>query len=146
MKKNKYDITSATAPPMPKNLPGFVRLSVSKVPDYMRPAAANALFPPLVAQMKNVSFRYIDNVLHEPCCSMECCVASSGLGKGYLDPMIELYFPDDSYDTASRKLRRWIGGDLPLKEALRRTGYRTTQRHFKESQLNLLKEYFGDPL
>ena len=57
-----------------------------------------------------------------------------------------LYFPDDSYDTASRKLRRWIGGDLPLKEALRRTGYRTTQRHFKESQLNLLKEYFGDPL
>lgn len=57
-----------------------------------------------------------------------------------------LYFPDDRYDTASRKLRRWIGGDLPLQEALRRTGYRTSQRHFTETHLNLLKEYFGEPL
>lgn len=57
-----------------------------------------------------------------------------------------LYFPDDSYDTASRKLRRWIGGDPPLREALLRTDYRTRQRHFTETQLNLLKEYFGEPL
>lgn len=56
------------------------------------------------------------------------------------------YFPDDRYDTASRKLRRWIRDDPPLQEALRRTGYRTTQRHFTETHLNLLKEYFGDPL
>lgn len=104
MKKNKYDITSATAPPMPKTLPSFVRLAVSKVPDYMRPAAANALFPPSVAQMKNVSFRYIDNVLHEPCCSMECCVASSGLGKGYLDPMIEHQVKElAAHDAESRR-------------------------------------------
>ncbi len=57
-----------------------------------------------------------------------------------------LYFPEDSYDTASRKLRRWIHDDLPLKEALLGTGYRARQRHFTETHLNLLKEYFGEPL
>lgn len=109
MGKNKYDLTSQTAPPMPSRLPGFVRHTISKVPDYMRPAAANAMFPPAVAQMRNVSFRYIDNVLHEPCCSMEGCVAISGLGKGYLDPMIETIVTKlAEHDVESRrKLMEW---------------------------------------
>ncbi len=109
MSKNKYDLTSLTAPPMPKILPGFVRHTISKVPDYMRPAAANGLFPSAVAQMRNVSFRYIDNVLHEPCCSMEGCVAPSGLGKGYIDPMIEAISAQIAeHDVESRrKLMEW---------------------------------------
>lgn len=109
MNKNKYNITSLSAPPMPRTLPGFVRHTISKVPDYMRPAAANALFPPAVAQMRNVSFRYVDNVLHEPCCSMEGCVAVSGIGKGYIDPMIETIAASlREHDVESRrKLLEW---------------------------------------
>lgn len=109
MNKNKYNITSLSAPPMPRSLPGFVRQTISKVPVYMRPAAANALFPPAVAQMRNVSFRYVDNVLHEPCCSMEGCVAVSGIGKGYIDPMIETIAASlREHDVESRrKLLEW---------------------------------------
>lgn len=84
----KYDLLSPIPPSLPKRLPGFIRLTISKVPDYMRPAAANALFPSSAAQMHDVEFRYIDNVLHEPT-FMEGTVAASGLGKGYLDPMYE---------------------------------------------------------
>ena len=47
------------------------------------------LFPPLAAQMHDVGFRYITNVLREPVCCMEGCVADSGIGKGFLDSMIE---------------------------------------------------------
>lgn len=86
----KYDLLSPTAPPMPKKLPECVKHTISRVPSYMHPAAANALFPQFAAQMKNVTFRYIDNVLHEPAVvSMHGTVAPSGLGKGYIDPMLE---------------------------------------------------------
>ena len=84
-----YNLLSPIAPPMPERLPGFIKHTISKVPEYMRPAAANALFPPSAAQMNNVSFRFIDNVLHEPGSKMEGCIAPSGFGKGYLDAMIE---------------------------------------------------------
>lgn len=84
----KYDLLSPIPPVLPKRLPGFVKHAISKVPDYMRPAAANGLFPPSAAQMHDVTFRYIDNVLHEPT-FMEGTVAASGVGKGYLDPMYE---------------------------------------------------------
>jgi len=78
---------------MPKRLPGFVKLSISKVPEYMKPAAANGIFAPTAAHLANVKFRYIDNELHEPT-SMEGCVAASGVGKGYLDEVYEANIKD----------------------------------------------------
>lgn len=85
----KYDLLSPTPPPMPKRLPGFIKHTISKVPEYMHPAAANSLFPPASALMSNVTFRFIDNTIHEPGSKMEGCVAQSGMGKSYLDAMIE---------------------------------------------------------
>ena len=84
----KYDLLSQTPPQLPEKLPSFVKHVISKVPFYMRPAAANALFPAAAAQMHDVTMRYIDNKLHE-FSFMECCVAQSGVGKGYLDDMID---------------------------------------------------------
>ncbi len=65
-----YDLLSPIPPPLPQRLPGFVRHAISQVPDYMRPAAAQALFPPVAAQIYDVTFRYNDNVLHESVCCM----------------------------------------------------------------------------
>lgn len=100
----KYDLLSQTAPPMPERLPGYVKHAISKVPDYMRPAAANALFPPSAAQMHDVTFRFVDNVLHEPGSKMEGCIAPSGFGKGYLDAMIEAIIQNlRQHDSESQK-------------------------------------------
>lgn len=84
----KFNILSTTPPALPKRLPAFVKHTISKVPDYMRPAAANALFPPVASLMHDVTFRYVDNVIHEPT-FMEGTIAGSGQGKGFLDPMYE---------------------------------------------------------
>ena len=56
------------------------------------------------------------------------------------------YFPDDNFATASRKLRRWIHDDPPLKEHLRRMGYHASQKYFSQAHLEVLKEYIGEPL
>lgn len=99
-----YDLLSHNAPPMPDRLPGYVKHAISKVPDYMRPAAANALFPPSAAQMHDVTFRFVDNVLHEPGSKMEGCIAPSGFGKGYLDAMIEAIIRNlRQHDSESQK-------------------------------------------
>lgn len=100
-----YDLLSPTPPPLPKRLPGYVKHTISKVPDYMQPAAANGLFPPSAAQMHDVTFRFTDNVVHEPT-FMEGCIAASGVGKGYLDPMYEaiIRFQRDHDAESQRKL------------------------------------------
>lgn len=104
-----YDLLSPTPPPLPQRLPGMVNHIISKVPDYVKPAAAQMLFPPLAAQMHDVEFRYITNVLREPVCCMEGCVADSGIGKGFLDAMIEeIIRPLREHDRESdRKLEEW---------------------------------------
>jgi len=103
-----YDLLSNTAPPMPRRLPSLISHTISKVPDYMRPAAANAIFPPIAAQMHDVTFRYADNCIHEPT-FMEGCIAPSGVGKGYLDPMIEaiIRFLRLHDEESSRKLAEY---------------------------------------
>lgn len=103
-----YDLLSPTPPPMPRRLPGFVKHAISKVPEYMRPAAANCIFPPSSAQMHDVTFRYADNVIRE-LSFMEGCVAASGVGKGYLDAIIEsiiIYLRKHDEESA-RKLEEW---------------------------------------
>ena len=57
-----------------------------------------------------------------------------------------LYFPDQSYEAASRRLRKWIAEDPALLGALKVAGYTPAQRHFTEKQYNILREYIGDPL
>ena len=63
-----YDLLSPTPPPLPQRLPRFISHTISQVPDYMLPAAEQALFPPVAAQIHDVVFRYNDNVLHEVVC------------------------------------------------------------------------------
>ena len=57
-----------------------------------------------------------------------------------------LYFPDQSYDAASRRLRKWIAEDPALLKALKAAGYTPAQRHFTEEQYGILREFIGDPL
>lgn len=84
----KYDLLSPNPPQLPEKLPSFIKHTISKVPFYMRPAAANAIFPAAAAQMHDVKLRYIDNKVQE-FAFMECCIAQSVVGKGYLDNMVE---------------------------------------------------------
>ena len=60
---------------------------ICKLPTYMKPAGANALFPPASNEMSpDVKFRYMDNKIFSPNCC-ELVSAPSGLGKGFLDEM-----------------------------------------------------------
>ena len=49
----KYDLLSPIPPRLPEKLPSFVKHVISKVPFYMRPAAANALFPAVAEKMRD---------------------------------------------------------------------------------------------
>jgi len=51
---------------MPEKLPKMLGLAVQNVSDHMKPAILNSLFPALGSLMHGVSFRYPDNVCHEP--------------------------------------------------------------------------------
>jgi len=84
----KFDLLSELPPEMPKKLPALVKHAIGPVPNLMKCAAAQAIFPGIAAQVDHLKFTYIDNVNHEPTL-MEGVIAQSGLGKGYLDPMKE---------------------------------------------------------
>ena len=56
------------------------------------------------------------------------------------------YYPDCSEQTASRYLRRDIHEDPALLAALRKVGYRNTRKKFSERQVQILREYLGEPL
>ena len=103
-----YDLLSPTPPPLPQKLPGMVNHIISKVPDYVKPAAAQMLFPPLAAQMHDIEFRYITNILREPVCCMEGCIANSGVGKGFIDDMIEEIIRPLRAEFPARRMRREI--------------------------------------
>ena len=55
------------------------------------------------------------------------------------------YFPNSSYEAASRHLNRWIQHNPALCEALSQTGYIKRQRHFTARQTALIFEYLGEP-
>ncbi|MBQ0034518.1 MAG: hypothetical protein KBS77_04415, partial [Bacteroidales bacterium] len=54
------------APRMPENLPKMLSFATVNVPQHMKPAILNSLFPALGSLMHNVYFRFPDNVAHEP--------------------------------------------------------------------------------
>ena len=88
----KAGIYADVPPQMPARLPKLIKLLTSKVPADFKPAVAMAVFPPLAAHLKDVTFRYIDNQVHEAA-MMNLLVAPMSSGKsavnGPIDSIIE---------------------------------------------------------
>ncbi len=88
----KAGIYADVPPQMPARLPKLIKLLTSKVPADFKPAVAMAVFPPLAAHLKGVTFRYIDNQVHEAA-MMNLLVAPMSSGKsavnGPIDSIIE---------------------------------------------------------
>lgn len=79
--------TSETPPEMPARLPSLIALLVSNTPEVYRPTVAHAVFPSLATHLWKVSFRYIDNLLHEATL-MNVVMANSSTGKGCINEPI----------------------------------------------------------
>ena len=74
-------------PQLPERLPRLIRLIVSKQPRIYHEAVAAGCFPSLAANLCGVTFRYLDNRLHEATlCDVLC--APSASGKDCVTPMI----------------------------------------------------------
>ncbi len=57
-----------------------------------------------------------------------------------------LYFPDESVESARRRLTRWIDECPPLAAALRELGYKKRRHYFTSAQVKKIIAYFGDPM
>ena len=89
----KAGIYADVSPQMPAKLPKLVKLLTSKVPADFKPAVAMAVFPPLAAHLKGVSFRYTDNQVHEPA-MMNLLVAAMSSGKSLMNGPIDCIIDD----------------------------------------------------
>ena len=89
----KAGIYADVPPQMPAKLPKLVKLLTSKVPADFKPAVAMAVFPPLAAHLKGVSFRYTDNQVHEPG-MMNLLVAAMSSGKSLVNGAIDCIIDD----------------------------------------------------
>ena len=89
----KAGIYADVPPQMPARLPKLIKLLTSKVPADFKPAVAMAVFPPLAAHLKGVSFRYIDNQVHEPA-MMNLLVAPMSSGKSAVNGPIDCIIDD----------------------------------------------------
>ena len=89
----KAGIYADVPPQMPAKLPKLVKLLTSKVPADFKPAVAMAVFPPLAAHLKGVSFRYTDNQVHEPA-MMNLLVAAMSSGKSLVNGAIDCIIDD----------------------------------------------------
>ena len=89
----KAGIYADVPPQMPAKLPKLVKLLTSKVPADFKPAVAMAVFPPLAAHLKGVSFRYTDNQVHEPA-MMNLLVAAMSSGKSLVNGSIDCIIDD----------------------------------------------------
>ena len=85
--------TMTTPPPMPKKLPGLIKLLTKNVPEYYMPAVASAVFPALGAHLHGVRFRYADNVEHEATL-MNVLMAGTGAGKNCIAAPIDCILKD----------------------------------------------------
>ncbi len=104
----KAGIYADVPPQMPSKLPRLVKLLTSKVPDDFKPAVAQSVFPPLAAHLKGVSFRYIDNQVHEGAV-MNLVVAPMSSGKSLVNGPIDCIIKDMAQlDEVSRqKEQEW---------------------------------------
>lgn len=89
----KSGIYADVPPQMPARLPKLIKLLTSKVPADFKPAVAMAVFPPLAAHLKGVTFRYIDNQVHEAA-MMNLLVAPMSSGKSAVNGPIDCIIDD----------------------------------------------------
>ena len=89
----KAGIYADVPPQMPARLPKLIKLLTSKVPDDFKAPVAMAVFPPLAAHLKGVSFRYIDNQVHEAA-MMNLLVAPMSSGKSAVNGPIDCIIED----------------------------------------------------
>ena len=89
----KAGIYADVPPQMPAKLPKLVKLLTSKVPADFKPAVAMAVFPPLAAHLKGVSFRYTDNQVHEAA-MMNLLIAAMSSGKSLVNGPIDCIIED----------------------------------------------------
>ena len=89
----KAGIYADVPPQMPARLPKLIKLLTSKVPADFKPAVAMAVFPPLAAHLKGVTFRYIDNQVHEAA-MMNLLVAPMSSGKSAVNGPIDCIIED----------------------------------------------------
>ena len=89
----KAGIYADVPPQMPDRLPRLIKLLTSKVPEDFKPAIACAVFPSLAAHLKGVSFRYIDNQVHEAAL-MNLLVAPMSSGKSLVNGPIDCIMQD----------------------------------------------------
>lgn len=55
------------------------------------------------------------------------------------------YFPDSDPKVAIRHLMRWINGCPPLMDALKATGYHSSQKVLTSRQVSLVFFHLGEP-
>ena len=91
--KDNADFADEDPPSMPSELPPLVELLTSCSPDAYKPAVAHGIFPPLATHLRDVRFRYIDNVEHEA--TLMCLLmAGSSAGKSCLSMPIQYLMAD----------------------------------------------------
>lgn len=89
----KAGIYADVPPQMPAKLPKLIKLLTSKVPADFKAPVAMAVFPPLAAHLKGVSFHYIDNQVHEAA-MMNLLVAPMSSGKSAVNGPIDCIIED----------------------------------------------------
>ena len=89
----KAGIYADVPPQMPARLPKLIKLLTSKVPADFKAPVAMAVFPPLTAHLKGVTFRYIDNQVHEAA-MMNLLVAPMSSGKSAVNGPIDCIIDD----------------------------------------------------
>ena len=89
----KAGIYAEVPPQLPAKLPKLIKLLTSKVQDDFKAPVAMAVFPPLAAHLKGVSFRYIDNQVHEAA-MMNLLVAPMSSGKSAVNGPIDCIIED----------------------------------------------------
>lgn len=89
----KAGIYADVPPQLPAKLPKLIKLFTSKVPADFKPAVAMAVFPPLAAHLKGVTFRYTDNQVHEAA-MMNLLIAAMSSGKSLVNGPIDCIIED----------------------------------------------------
>ena len=89
----KAGIYADVPPQMPAKLPKLIKLLTSKVPADFKAPVAMAVFPPLAAHLKGVTFRYIDNQVHEAA-MMNLLIAPMSSGKSAVNGPIDCIIED----------------------------------------------------
>lgn len=111
----KQSVVCTEAPPaLPKKLPKLLKLLSSKVPNNLKPAVCEAVFPALATHLKGVKFRYLDNSLHEATL-MHILVAKQSAGKSCVKKPLEYIMADIAErDKISRmKEAEWKAANSP---------------------------------